>query len=173
MSKVTWKESVPIVETVQSVKNDYSFTANVGKMYSTDLEREFFSPETLKNVSDMITRALRGLDPQGRDIRVSNENISGVIRNLLNTYTPRTGDIYSKYQVMYDDPRQDYYEILMRAIEIITSYIRNEYEMIAANKKLSIWDTILGDFNSKGLLRHSNIKTREKRPDPFLFHMRY
>ena len=41
------------------------------------------------------------------------------------------------------------------------------------NEKLTIWTTLLGDFNEHGLRQYPPIKLRNKRPDPMLFHMRY
>jgi hypothetical protein len=41
------------------------------------------------------------------------------------------------------------------------------------NSKLTIWTTVLGDFNEHGLQSHPKIKLREKRPAPLQFNMNY
>ena len=45
--------------------------------------------------------------------------------------------------------------------------------MINANKQLSKWTTILGDFNKYGLRGHSQIKVNNKRPQSMMFNMNY
>ena len=45
--------------------------------------------------------------------------------------------------------------------------------MIEANKKLTIWNTVYGDFNKEGLRGHSQIKIREKHPQYMAFNMNY
>ena len=51
--------------------------------------------------------------------------------------------------------------------------IKNDFGMEAANKKLSIWDSVLGDFNEKGLRGHDIIKIKKNRPQPMMFNMNY
>ena len=63
--------------------------------------------------------------------------------------------------------------IVDQVISLLVRNIRNDLEMQANNSKLTIWTTLLGDFNEHGLRQHAPIKIRNKRPDPMLFHMRY
>ncbi len=157
----------------RTVDNIPSYTQYVLKDEPTSIEALLFSDEKIKDMSKMITDSLKGVDSQGRDIVVGDNVIKSVLDSVIQSYTPLTGDIYSKYQVMYNQPRNDLQDVVFQVVEIITSQIRTETEMIQNNQKLNIWDTLLGDFNDKGLLAHPPIKLKNKRPDPMLFHMKY
>ena len=45
--------------------------------------------------------------------------------------------------------------------------------MIEENHKLSVWNTIYGEFNEKGLRAHPPIKIRKKHPQYMAFNMNY
>jgi len=45
--------------------------------------------------------------------------------------------------------------------------------MTENNKKLSIWNSVYGEFNEKGLRAHPPIKIRKKRPQRMMFNMNY
>jgi hypothetical protein len=83
------------------------------------------------------------------------------------------GDIFSRYQVVEESGRDDYRDMIARTIEISVSQIRTQLEMEENNNKLSIWNTVLGDFNENGLRSHAPIKTRKRKPDSMLFNMNY
>jgi hypothetical protein len=169
MSSIKW-----YIDEKKSQQNNPSYTQYVLRDEQTTIEQQLFSPEGLKFISQTITRSLKGVDPQGRDIVVGNNVIKSVLSSVIQNYTPQTGDIYSKYQVMYNNPRNDLQDIVYQTIQIITEQIRDESEMVKCNNKLNIWDAKLyGEFNPHGLLAHPPIKIRNKRPDPMLFHMRY
>ena len=169
MSEVNWYT----IEK-KTIDNNPYYTKFVLKDKPTTIESEVYSPDGIKFISETITKALKGVDPQGRNIVVSDDVIKSVLSSSIENFVPITGDIYSKYQVMYNQPRNDYQDIINQTIEVITSQIRNETEMIKCNNKLNIWDAKLyGEFNPHGLLAHPPIKLRNKRPDPMLFHMKY
>ena len=92
---------------------------------------------------------------------------------VFENYRPVTGDIYGKYTVDNDNRRDDYSYIVDQTISLLVRGIRNDLEMQQNNSKLTIWTTVLGDFNEHGLRQYAPIKVRNKRPDPMLFHMRY
>jgi hypothetical protein len=69
--------------------------------------------------------------------------------------------------------RCDMRSIINQTINIITSQIRNEMEMAQNNKKLTVWTTLLGDFNKEGLRSHAPIKIRRKHPQYMAFNMNY
>ena len=69
--------------------------------------------------------------------------------------------------------RNDAETIIDRTITLIFDYYRNEIGMEENNKQLTVWTTILGDFNKHGLRQTPPIKTQKRRPDPFLFNMNY
>ena len=173
MTSIVWKLNQSRNEKA-SITNNPRYTQYVLK--DTDapsFEREVFSPEMLKKISSIITLSLKGVDPQGRDIVVPMNTIKSVLTSVIETHIPETGDIYSKYQVMFNNSNTSAQDIINKTIEIITYNIRNETEMITNNNKLDVWDNLFGDFNKHGLLAHPPIKLKNKRPDPFLFHMKY
>jgi len=63
--------------------------------------------------------------------------------------------------------------VINKSINTITDYIKNEYEMIENNKKLTIWTTVLGDFNNHGLRAHAPIRVKEKKTQSMAFNMNY
>jgi hypothetical protein len=132
---------------------------------------QLWQPEFLSQIQSKISQLLEGVGPDNRPIIVSMDTITHVISQVVATFRPETGDIYNRDMNQYQ--RNDIRDIVDRSIEIITTHIRNEYEIIENNKKLSIWSTLYGDFNKEGLRGHSTIKLRNKRPQPMMFNMNY
>jgi hypothetical protein len=150
--------------------------ANVGfeQGSQTLCEKILFSPPTIKKISERLTGLLRGVDPQGKKIVITDDVITNTLSGVYNSFRPEVGDIYSRYQIMTSELwRNDVETIIDRTIAIIYDYVRNEIEMEENNKKLTIWTTILGDFNKHGLRQTPPIKVQRRRPDPFLFNMNY
>lgn len=132
-----------------------------------------FSNETIKIIQKKTTEYLSGVDDQGRHIVPTERVVESALYGVFENYRPVTGDIYGKYTVNNDNSRDDYSYIVDQTISLLVRGIRNELEMEQNNSKLTIWTTLLGDFNEHGLRQYAPIKVRNKRPDPMLFHMRY
>lgn len=157
--------------------NDTDFQAHVGwEQTSSDSEAlaYLFADSTLNVISNQISDALRGVDPQGRRIIIPVDKISNVLSSVYRFGT-RTdiGAIYSKDTIPNIEERNDIRNFINQTITIVVSAIRDEIEMTENNKKLSIWDTVLGDFNSQGLRQHPPIKLRNKHPQYMAFNMNY
>ena len=156
---------------------DGNYMANVGWPTTNEGNQalEFlFSEENLQNMSDTITRSLDGVDPQGRSIRVSPENIARVLSNVYRFGTrTQIGDIHSRFIVPPSELRCDLRNIVNQALNIIITQIRNQTEMETYNKSLTVWTTVLGDFNEHGLRGHAPIKIRRKHPQYMAFNMNY
>jgi len=133
---------------------------------------KLFSKDTLKIIQKKTSEYLEGVDDQGRSIIPSERIIESALYGVFQNYRPVTGDIYGKYTVD-DNSRDDYSYIVDQTISLLVRGIRNDLEMQQNNAKLTIWTTLLGDFNEHGLRQYAPIKVRNKRPDPMLFHMRY
>jgi hypothetical protein len=102
--------------------------------------------------------------------------LSAISYNWLNVNNKtrfRTITDSGKYSVVNPNDRDDYNYIVDMTISFLVREIRNDIEMAQNNEKLTIWTTLLGDFNEHGLRQYPPIKVRNKRPDPMLFHMRY
>jgi hypothetical protein len=134
---------------------------------------KLFSKETIQTIQKKTSEYLVGVDEQGRNIIPTDRVVESALYGVFQNYRPKTGDIYGKYTVNNDNSRDDYSYIVDQTISLLVKGIRNELEMQQNNSKLTIWTTLLGDFNEHGLRQYAPIKVKNKRPDPMLFHMRY
>jgi len=127
--------------------------------------KNLFSKKNIEIISRKVTELLQGVDSEGRDIVVPNETISNVMSQIqLNTIPKNTGDIYTRYIIPAGDnfdPMWSY--IINKTIETIVSDVKSNLGMEECNRKLTIWTTMLGDFNKHGLMPHSKINLNNKR----------
>jgi len=161
---------------IDNSKRDYSYMRHVGWQEQSSCVTEYYSKETLNTISRKVTELLQGVDPQNRPIIVPDHIISNVMDSVYNTFRPETGDIYARYNIpsSEQDSSESYVQNMIdQTIQIITADVKNNLEMEECNSKLSIWTTVLGDFNEAGLQSHPQIKIRNKRPTPFQFQMNY
>ena len=129
----------------------------------TQSVKEYFCESTINFISNKISQNLEGVDPKGRKIVVPNDKICHVMSQIYQDRRPKTGDIYSRYNIPDAGPPLNMVnDMVNRVIEQITSLVRNEIEMIANNEKLTVWTTVLGDFNKEGLRSHPIIKILKK-----------
>lgn len=139
---------------------------------NNDQYKNLFSKETLTQCQQKITQLLEGI--RDRPILVPLETIGHVISSCYETRRQYTSDMYSKYIQEETHIRQnDIRDIIDRAINIIVTQISTEMKMEDNNNRLSVWNSVYGDFNSQGLRAHSQIKVRKRRPEAMQFHMRY
>jgi len=135
--------------------------------------RDFFSPQTVKFISDKVTELTRGVDPKNRPIIVPDHRISEVMSSVFAKFRPATGDIYGRYNVPSQEQPDTITSMIDQTIEVITSYIKNELGMIQGNQTLSAWVQVYGDFNTNQLRAHPPIKTKERKPQTMMFNMNY
>lgn len=133
-----------------------------------------FSDQNVASLSDAITRALDGVDPRGRRIVVPRDNIVEVLSSVYRFGTRQNiGDIYTRYIVPQAEARCDLRSINNQTINIIVSGLRDSIQMEENNKKLTVWTTLLGDFNREGLRSHAPIKIKRRHPQYMAFNMNY
>lgn len=158
-----------------SYTNAEQYTRNVGFMTGNETFADLFSDKTLAWMSNEIATLLAGAGPDGRDIVVPRSTIAGVLNNVYTTYRPQVGDIYSRYNITQLEPRDDANHMIRNTIEIIVDQVRDEFQMAAHNKSLSIWDSVLlgNGISRKGLRQYAPIKLRENRPTPMLFNFSF
>lgn len=150
------------MEYAQNINNG-DFIRYVGYTESTPGIKNLFSDATLNLISYKITQLLEGVDPEGHPIVVPKSTISGVIDNIYQSQKPAVGDIFTRYIVPTKNGCEDMIQnIINQTIEVIVSDVRNTIGMDEHNKSLSIWTTVLGDFNEHQLRGHAPIKIREK-----------
>jgi len=133
-----------------------------------------YNKATIDSISRAITEALEGVDKNRRHIVVPEETIVGVLSNMYRNATrPNIGDIYTRYVIPQNELRCDDRSIINQTINVIVRTIRDEIETTENNQKLSVWTTVLGDFNKEGLRSHAPIKIRRKHPQYMAFNMNY
>lgn len=120
--------------------------------------RLFFSKENMDRLSQVISAKLL---QAGHRMVVTPRVIGGVMSDIINTHTPVVGDIYTIYTIPGQQPRNDVANLNERVVNVIVSTIVNEEDARKWNESLSVWDTVYGDFNRKGLRAHSVIRKKE------------
>ena len=159
--------------------NYYRYVGYKTTEYPGNPVQKLFSQLVLNQTKKKITNLLKGVNSEGRDIIVPIETIGNVFSQFLNNEPTNRelGDIYSRFTIENPEEKGFVESIVERSIEVIVSTIKNEYEMIENNKKLSIWTTVLGDFNKHGLNSYSQSQItgaiRKKRPQTMAFNMNY
>jgi hypothetical protein len=143
---------------------DTNFIKHVGYQENNDCIRQYFSQETVNTISLKVTELTRGVDPQNRVIIVPKESICNVMSQVYSGFRPPTAGIYSRYTIPTGEPDNYMQMMIDQVIEVIVSDIRNNLGMEECNRSLSVWTTVLGDFNTHGLSGHDQIKVRNKRP---------
>ena len=138
------------------------------------LTQKLFTKTTVHVIQQNVADYLTGVDANGRRIIPSDRVVITALFGIFREHAPRTGDIYGRFLVVDESKRDDYAYIVDKTISLLVQGIRDDLGMAEQNQKLTIWTTVLGDFNEHGLRQHPPLKINNgKRPDPMLFHMRY
>jgi len=134
----------------------------------------YFSQNTVNIISKKVTELLTGVDPQNRPIVVPDKTICSVMSDIYSSFRPPTGDIFSRYVVPSGMGNESYIQSMIdQVIEVITMDVKTNLGMEENNKKLTVWSTLLGDFNEQSLRSHPPIKIRNRRPNAMQFNMNY
>ena len=163
---------------------DYNNVRYVGWEASSgdsQLTRSLYTKRNIDTISRKVTELTMGVHPDNIRIIVPDSNICMVIDGVWQSYAPLIGGIYTKdimpmtgnYQGQGLLPENYVRDIVDRTIEAIVSQIRNVYGMMENNSKLTVWSTVLGDFNEQGLRSHSQIPVRNRKPQSMFFSMNY
>jgi hypothetical protein len=118
------------------------------QIYSSETEKQrlLFSPYSISLMSKQISYFLKGVHPEGKNIIVPNDMIVSVADSFYNN------------SVAHLDVLQ------MMTVKYIVNMIKEEYEQINLNNKLSIWVTKY-DIES-GLQQFNDIKLNNRRRRP-------
>jgi hypothetical protein len=143
---------------------DDNYYRYVGYKENNDCIQQYFSKETVDTISLKVTELTRGVDPNNRAIIVPRNRICDVMSQIYYGFRPPTAAIYSRYTIPTGEPDNYMQMMIDQVIEVIVSDIRNNLGMEECNRSLSVWTTVLGDFNTHGLSGHDQIKVRNKRP---------
>ena len=160
-----------IICSPEEIYND-QFYKHVGFSDSEGLS-DFFSKQNRVVVSAKITELLSGVDSKNRNIIVPDKTIASIMSAVYENFRPETSDIYSRYNIPQGGSQDYLTRMNDQVINIITTDVKNNLGMDNCNSKLTIWTTVLGDFNEHGLRQHGPIKLKERRPTSMLFNMNY
>jgi len=150
------------------------YTKYVGYRDNNPCIEKYYSNDNVRTISKKVTELLMGVHPENRPIIVPDSTIYNVLDSIYQNYRPPTGDIYGRYNIPSGTTTESYVQDMIdQVIEVIVSDVRNNYETTENNSKLSIWTTVLGEFNDNQLRSVPPIKTRLKRPAPMQFNMNY
>jgi hypothetical protein len=138
-----------------------------------DFTKKLFSDENIKKIKNVLYEKLKCVRSDGRPIVVSDRVITHTMSQIYDNYRPQLGDMYTIFNISAAEPRDDAKLLTDLVIETIFSNITSEIQMEEANKKLTIWTTVLGDFNEHGLRRHPIIKTNARNINKVRFNMNY
>jgi len=154
--------------------HDTNFMRHVGYTQDEICMNEYFSQDSINYISNKISELTMGVDVKNRKIVVPDKSISSVMSSVRDSFRPPTGDIHSRYIVPSGITPESYVQQMMnQVIQIIVNDVTTSLGMEEHNRSLTVWTTILGDFNEKGLRSHAPIKLRKKRPNPMEFNMNY
>ena len=156
-------------------QNNMRFVGWSQNFRSTDCLNELFSCETVDTISRKITELTMGIGEDNRPIVVPTSTICSVMSDVYINQRPKVGDIYSRYIIPDSGLRNDVLEIINKTIEIIYSNIKTSMGMEKCNSQLTIWDTVYGEGNPKGLnsVPHGFAKISHKRPMQMFFFSNY
>ena len=132
------------------------------------------SEANIEYISNTISNMLQGVHPENKIIKVPSTTIESIIHSVYNNFKPTTGDIHSRYHIDPEDCKFNTFldKINHETIGIIVTEIKSNFATDEKNSKLSVWNTILGDFNSHKIRSHSSLKVNNNSL-PVQFHMRY
>ena len=139
----------------------------------TPLEKALYSEENIKYIQDRLYELLKCLRSDKRPTIITKRVIGAAMSSVELEFRPQIGDIYTLYNIPAEKLRNDTKTLNDHVIELIYNQVKTEYEMDENNKKLTVWTTLLGDFNEHGLRQYSTIKTSQKPINKFRFNMNY
>jgi hypothetical protein len=170
-SKFTSKESYD--ENDNSVSNNTYYSSDQQyKFVGSNIDdnpyvQEFFSKNTVDYISKRITEMTRDVDERGREIIVPDDKIMHLMNSVYLSYNPAQGFDTKWVPEEYLD------SLIEQTITQAVFDVRNVLAYEQCVSKYTVWDTILGEDNQRGLRGYAPIKVREKRPNSMEFNMKY
>ena len=141
---------------------DANYYRYVGYQEDNFCIKKLFSQQNINMISRKVSDLLQGVHWTGRPIIVPDTTIAGILSEVYDSYRPETGDIFGRYNVPGSHPENYVLDIVNQTIQIITEDVKTNLGMEENNKKLSVWTTVLGDFNEHNLRAHPVLKIRKR-----------
>jgi hypothetical protein len=136
-------------------------------------DKVFFSMQNLHSISERLKDLLKCLRKDGKPIIVSDRVIAHIMSEVFSKNRPQLGDMYTMLNIPADKARNDLKTMNNMVVQIIFNNIKTEYEMEENNRGLTVWTTVLGDFNKHGLRQYTDIKLNKKNINKVRFNMNY
>jgi hypothetical protein len=136
-------------------------------------DKVFFSMKNLRSISERLKDLLKCLRKDGRPMIVADRVIAHVMSEVFNKNRPQLGDMYTMLIIPAAEQRDDLKTMNDMVVQIIFNNIKTEYEMEENNRGLTVWTTVLGDFNKHGLRQYTDMKLNEKNINKVRFNMNY
>jgi hypothetical protein len=119
--------------------NNYRYHQYEGR----DRYNALFSNQTLEYISKEITKRLKGVHPEGKNIILPNDTIISVIDSIHTKTSNASLDVMVEMSINY-----------------IVNQIKSEYETTEKNNKLSVWTS--NYTLDTGMQRFSDVKLNRK-----------
>lgn len=105
----------------------------------------------------------------GGKVIVPLDKIIHLMNGVYDGYRPSTGDIFTRYNVKSNENYNAVDELINQTLKIAYDTIRDDFDTRYQNSQLSIWTSVLGEFNEHGLRSHAPIKLKRRRvPSTFI-----
>ena len=147
------------MNTFNGNKYDYNFTRYVGWNKDIPGYEVYFTTQNMNFIKSAITNELL---KSGYYITVTDEVIGNVMSRALELNSPNIGDIYTRYNIPHNQIRDDVKEMSLNVINTIVNTILDEQDQLKWNNSLTVWTTVLGDFNKQRIRSHPVLKTKER-----------
>jgi len=125
----------------------------------------FWSKENMDFISGEITRQLRQF---GLNICATPEVIAGAMSGIARAQNPVLGDIFTRYNIPKDPPRNDAKSMTEQVINVIINQILGEQQQGCCSSQLSIWSTVKGDFSPWGIRSYFSHKGARIRSNDYI-----
>lgn len=136
----------------------------------TPFQHELFSDSNMQKIGDKVSELMACL---GRPVILTKKTIGSALSNVFFNYRPQLGDMYTIFNIPAEKDRNDLQTINEQAIELIYNQLKTEYEIEENNKKLTVWTSLLGDFNEHGLRQYTTLRINNKNINKMRFNMNY
>ena len=114
--------------------------------------QQFFSKDTVDYISYQITKLTKGVHEHNRDIILPDDKILFLMNTVYLSYNPRQGFDQS-------NTGNEYLQSLVgQTISRAVFDIKNVLGYEQSISKYTVWDTILGEENDRGLRSYAPIK---------------
>lgn len=121
-----------------------------------------WSEESVEFVGKQVTEILQ--QQLGIVIVVPRDTILNVLNSQLQHFRPKTGDIFTRYNLenTIPDGTFDSLDLMKSTIDIIVAAVSGDFQQDSSNKAFSIWNSVNGA--PLGMQFHPQVRLNQRRP---------